>query len=60
MTAVQVSSVENTVVVTGDANTRVVTVATAGPQGAAATVAALEARVAALEAVDYLVLQDGN
>ena len=63
MTSVNVSSVTNTVTVTGEGNGTVVTVTTVGPQGPvgpAPDLTALEARVAALEAVDYLVLQDGN
>ena len=66
MTSVNVSSVTNTVTVTGEGNGTVVTVTTAGPQGPqgpvgpAPDLTALEARVAALENVDYLVLQDGN
>jgi|DEB0MinimDraft_10_1074344.scaffolds.fasta_scaffold162138_1 hypothetical protein len=66
MTSVNVSSVTNTVTVTqGDAGTTVVTVpqtsvvtaTTAGPQGAAADISALEARVAALEALNILLLE---
>jgi hypothetical protein len=63
MTSVNVSSVTNTVTVTGEGAGTVVTITTAGPQGPpgpTADLTALEARVAALEAAKYLVLQDGN
>ena len=72
MTSVNVSSVTNTVTVTEEASgttvvtvpqTSVVTAITAGPQGpegSAPDLAALEARVAALENVNYLVLEDNN
>ena len=63
MTSVNVTSVTNTVTVTGEGDSTVVTITTAGPQGPPgppADLTALEARVAALEAANYLVLQDGN
>jgi hypothetical protein len=56
MTSVNVSSVTNTVTVT-EGDTTIVTVTTAGPQGASADITALEARVAALEALDILLLE---
>ena len=60
MTSVNVSSVANTVTVIGEGDGTVVTVTTVGPQGPAADLTALEARVTALESVNYLVLEDGN
>jgi hypothetical protein len=65
MTSVNVSSVTNTITVTADAGTTVVTVpqtsvvtaTTVGPQGASADISALEARVAALEALNIMLLE---
>ena len=57
MTSVNVSAVTNTVTVTENGSNTVVTVITAGPQGAAADLTALEARVAALEALNILLLE---
>ena len=65
MTSVNVSSVTNTVTVTADAGTTVVTVpqtsvvtaTTVGPQGASADISSLEARVAALEALNIMLLE---
>ena len=65
MTSVNVSAVTNTVTVTENGSSTVVTVPqtsvvtaiTAGPQGAAADLTALEARVAALEALNILLLE---
>ena len=56
MTSVNVTTTQNTVTVSDDGGT--VTITTAGINQA--TYDALVARVAALESVDYLVLQDGN
>ena len=61
MTDVQITTVKNSVVVSGEGAATVVTVSTAGPQGpSGADLSAVTARLDALEAVDYLVLQDGN
>jgi hypothetical protein len=65
MTSVNVSAVTNTVTVTENGSSTVVTVPqtsvvtaiTVGPQGAAADLTALEARVAALEALNILLLE---
>jgi len=66
MTSVNVTTTQNTVTVSDDGgsvtvnadDSGTVTVTTSGI--AQATYDALVARVAALESVDYLVLQDGN
>jgi len=66
MTSVNVTTTQNTVTVTDDSgsvtvnadDSGAVTVTTTGITQA--TYNALVARVAALESVDYLVLQDGN
>lgn len=61
MTDVQITTVKNSVVVSGEGAATVVTVSTAGPQGpSGGDLSAVTARLDALEAVDYLVLQDGN
>ena len=56
MTSVNVTTTKNTVTVSDDGSTVVIT--TTGISQA--TLDALVARVAQLESVDYLVLQDGN
>ena len=63
MTDVQITTVKNSVVVSGEGAATVVTVSTAGPQGpsgGSTDLSAVTARLDALEAVNYLVLQDGN
>ena len=56
MTSVNVTTTQNTVTVSDDGSTVVITAAGVSQ----AALDALVARVAQLESVDYLVLQDGN
>ncbi len=57
MTSVNVTTTANTVTVSDDGETVVVTT---GANVSQASFDALVARVTALESVDYLILQDGN
>lgn len=62
MTSVEITTTKNSVVVSGDGAAKVVTVATVGPQGSSSTpdLSQINARLDALEAAQYLVLEDGN